>query len=210
MNNQSQDSLKKFEYFINIYNQLRNKKFQFECIRKSMFSLKPHEFENYHIYQVAFLDGPSQSSIINDLKVLFRRRKRLILEVVEPKTGEDKESSDDQVISLDPDNWWRLIEDIVFQLEIQVSKGIISSRDLLIDFTRLGRLEILNPHLFSKERSKWVNTIRSSELSGIALRKEFSMAGMPSEAWFEGIWLTYMNRFEKLTTKLLYPYSEAT
>jgi len=75
--------------FIEQYNVTKGTHYEFGCRRKSMFSVPKYQFQNLEICQMAFIEGKKENSIIADLMVMLHLKRRLIMEVIEPRLGQE-------------------------------------------------------------------------------------------------------------------------
>jgi hypothetical protein len=117
--------------FIEQYNLLNETQYRFETFRKSMFSLPQYQYPAFEIYQITFIQGKTRSPLATDLSVLFRLRRRLIIEVVEPNISRDYAPST---------HWSRLVEEIIYPIEKDALDEVVCARVLLIDGSGFGLL----------------------------------------------------------------------
>ena len=96
------------QLFTDQCNHVKGTRYEFECFRRSMFSTPKYKYPAFEIYQMAFTEGKKRSTALNELLVLFRIQKRLIVEVVEPNARpEDIKGVD----------WTQLVEGIIDPIE---------------------------------------------------------------------------------------------
>ncbi len=127
------------QVFVEQYNLIKGTHYEFECLRKSEFSIPIFKFPDLEIYQMAFIEGKKRNPIIADLMVLLRRQKRLIIEVVKPRLGEE-------TIEEMPLSTLREIEEgIVTPIEEAALTRVVCSEYLLIDGRDFGRARIGDP-----------------------------------------------------------------
>ena len=182
------------QLFIKKYNQSNNTHYQFECRRNSLFSMPTNQIPNLDFYQLAYIKGKKINIFVDDLKVLFNRHHRLLVEVLVP-IEDQKNNSSDNIWT--PDS--HFMESIIYPLENDVLRGVMCSKHLLIDFRKIDRILITNiDEIYKNSRLKWDNALKSDFLNEFdEIRKEVSMLGIPTKNWFEDIWLIFKNEKNK-------------
>ncbi|HUV59427.1 MAG TPA: hypothetical protein VMW09_04870 [Desulfatiglandales bacterium] len=180
------------QVFVEQYNLRKGTHYEFECLRRSMFSIPKHKFPALEIYQMAFTEGKKQNPIFADLMVFLRLQKRLIIEVVEPNIGAE---------DVKDINWSRLVVDIIDPVERQALGEVVCSRHLLIDGRGFGRIRISDPEFYKKnrlERDKMLEEHKQlNKRLGIkdkedATHRQLSQ-WIPLGHWFAEIWLLHYN-----------------
>jgi hypothetical protein len=164
------------QVFLEEYNHTKGTHYEFECLRRSMFSIPDYKLPPSKIYQMAFTEGKKRTHIVTDLMVLLRLQKRLVIEVIElhGKEGDVKEES-----------WPRIVEGIVDPIEIDASSRVACSRYLLIDGRNLGHITISDPGSYKKQRIQRNGTLRNVD------KRDLLQASFPPKHWFREIWLSY-------------------
>ena len=175
------------QVFVEQYNLSKGTHYEFECLRKSMFSIPKYQYPAHEIYQMAFIEGKKRSPLVADLMVLFRLQKRLIVEVVKPSMGEAT-VEDTPLSRLITDIEVRAIEGIVDPIERDALSEVVCSKYLLIDGRGFGCLRINNPKIYKRsrlERDKLIQRLQKGH------ERELSQVGIPTKHWFKEIWILY-------------------
>jgi hypothetical protein len=164
------------QVFLEEYNHTKGRHYEFECLRRSMFSIPDYKLPPSKIYQMAFTEGKKRTHIVTDLMVLLRLQKRLIIEVIElhGREGDVKEGG-----------WPRMVEGIIDPIEIDASSRVACSRYLLIDGRGLGHIRISDPGSYKKQRIQRNETLKNVD------KRDLLQASFPPKHWFREIWLSY-------------------
>jgi len=164
------------QVFLEEYNRTKGTHYEFECLRRSMFSISEYKFPPFKIYQMAFTEGKKRTPIVTDLMVLLRLQKRLVIEVIElhGREGDVKEGG-----------WSQIVEGIIDPVEIDASSRVACSRYLLIDGRGLGHITISDPGIYKKHRLRRNETLKDVD------KRDLLQASFPPKHWFREIWLSY-------------------
>lgn len=198
MNDMTENYEELAQIFIGQYNLTKGRHFEFECLRKSMFGIPKYEFPACEIYQMAFIEGQRHKPLVADLKVLLRLQKRLIIEVVKRRVGQETAKGAELSESL---------EHIVDPIERDALSEVVCSKYLLIDGRGFERIRIDDPEIYKKcrlERDRLFERHRQLILRKRDEREfeqDFSQLGIPTKHWFKEIWLSYYD--EKGTIRCL-------
>jgi hypothetical protein len=164
------------QLFLEQYNHTKGTHYEFECLRRSMFSIPEYKFPAFKIYQVAFTEGKKRTPIVTDLMVLLRLQKRLIIEVIELHGREE---------DVKEGGWSRIVEGIIDPIEIDASSRVACSRYLLIDGRGFGHIGISDPEIYKKHRLQRNGTLKDVD------KQDLLQASFPPKHWFREIWLSY-------------------
>jgi len=164
------------QLFLEQYNHTKGTHYEFEFLRRSMFSIPEYKFPAFKVYRMAFTEGKKRTPIVTDLMVLLRLQKRLIIEVIElhGREGDVKEGS-----------WPRILEGIIDPIEIDASSRVACSRYLLIDGRGFGHITISDPEIYKKHRLQRNGTLKDVD------KRDLLQASFPPKHWFREIWLSY-------------------
>ncbi len=165
-------------FFVEQYNLVNGTHYEFECLRKSMFSNPKYRVPGFEIHQIAFIEGKKRSPLINNLMVMTRLQRRLITEVVKPRIRQKVVKN--RTLS-------RLIEDIVNAIERDALNGASCSKYLLIDGRGFGKVRIGNPEIYKKPRLQRERLLQEFQARG---ERERSQASIPAKRWFKEIWFS--------------------
>lgn len=164
------------QLFLEEYNHAKGTHYEFECLRRSMFSIPEYKFPAFKIYQMAFTEGKKRTPIVTDLMVLLRLQKRLIIEVIELHGREE---------DVKEGGWSRIVEGIIDPVEIDASSRVVCSRYLLIDSRGFGHIGISDPEIYKKHRLQRNGTVKNVD------KRDLLQASFPPKHWFREIWLSY-------------------
>ena len=184
------------QVFVEQYNLNKGTHYEFECLRKSMFSIPKYEHPSLEIYEMAFIEGKKRSPIVADLMVMTRLQKRLIIEIVKPHLSQETTKDTPTALS-------RLVEDIghiVDPIERDALGEVVCSKYLLIDGRGFGRIRIDDLEIYKKsrlERDKLFERFQNRKIYGAKEIKqtfhELSQLGIPTKHWFKEIWFLYQD-----------------
>lgn len=164
------------QIFLDQYNHIKGTHYKFECLRKSMFSIREYKFPASEIYQMAFTEGKKRNPIVADLMVFLHLQKRLIIEVIEPHVREE----DVKAIG-----WSQLVEAIIDPIEVDALSKVVCSKYLLVDGRGFGCIRISDPEIYKKHRLQRNETLKDIN------KRELLQASFPPKHWFREIWLSY-------------------
>ena len=164
------------QLFLEEYNHTKGTHYEFECLRRSMFSVPEYKIPAFQIYQMAFTEGKKRTPIVTDLMVLLRLQKRLIIEVIELHGREE---------DVREGGWSRIVEGIIDPVEIDASSRVACSRYLLIDGRGFGHIGISDPEIYKKHRLQRNGTVKNVD------KRDLLQASFPPKHWFREIWLSY-------------------
>ncbi len=187
------------DIFIKQYNLSKGTCYKFEYKRKSLFSFPPNKIPNLDFYQLTFIKGNEKHPFLNDLWVMLRLYRRLIIEVLLP-AGEAENEISNNVWTPDP----RFFEGIIYPLENDALTKVVCSKYLLIDFRMLDRIKIDNIEgIYKRSRLELDKLLNDEKLNEWKLlkderQKEASYLGIPTKHWFKEIWLSYKDEMNKI------------
>jgi len=164
------------QVFLEEYNHTKGTHYEFECLRRSMFSIPEYKIPAFKIYQVAFTEGKKRTHIVTDLMVLLRLQKRLKIEVIELHGREE---------DVKKRGWSQIVEGIIDPIEVDASSRVACSRYLLIDGRGFGHITISDPVIYKKQRLQRNGTLKNVD------KRDLLQASFPSKHWFREIWLSY-------------------
>ncbi|MBW2630699.1 MAG: hypothetical protein JRC90_02860 [Deltaproteobacteria bacterium] len=182
------------QLLIDQYNHDRGTRYEFECFRKSMFGTPKYKYPAFEIYQMAFIEGKKRSTVLNELLVLFRIQKRLIVEVVEPNTKlEDIKGVD----------WTQLIEGIIDPIERDALGEVVCAQSLIIDGRSFEGIKIGDTQTYRKnrierdrmfEKHQAVNKRLGIKKEKEPIDQELHQLGIPIGHWFKEIWIVLKDK----------------
>lgn len=182
------------QVFIDQYNHARGTRYEFECFRRSMFSTPKYKYPAFEIYQMAFTEGKKRSTALNELLVLFRIQKRLIVEVVEPNTRpEDIKGVD----------WTQLVEGIIDPIERDALGEVVCAQSLIIDGSPFGGIKIGDTQTYKKNRLERDRMLEEHQAINkrLGIKKgkdpidqELHQLGIPIGHWFKEIWMVLKDK----------------
>jgi hypothetical protein len=164
------------QVFLEQYNHTKGTQYEFEYLRRSMFSIPEYRFPAFKIYRMAFTEGKKRTPIVTDLMVLLRLQKRLIVEVMELHGREE---------DVKKRGWSRIVEEIIDPIEVDALSRVVCSRYFLIDGRGFGHITISDPEIYKKHRLQRNETLKNVD------KRDLLRASLPPEHWFREIWLSY-------------------
>jgi len=167
------------QLFLEQYNHTKGTHYEFEFLRRSMFSIPEYKFPAFKIYRMAFTEGKKRTPIVTDLMVLLRLQKRLIIEVIELHGREE---------DVKERGWSQIVEGIIDPIEIDALSRVVCSRYLLIDGRSFGHIRISDPEIYKKHRLQRNETLKDVD------KRDLLQASFPPKHWFREIWLSYHDK----------------
>ena len=164
------------QLFLEEYNHTKGTHYEFEFLRRSMFSISEYKFPPFKIYRMAFTEGKKRTPIVTDLMVLLRLQKRLIIEVIELHGREE---------DVKEGGWSRIVEGIIDPVEIDALSRVACSRYLLLDSRSFGHIGISDPEIYKKHWLQRNGTVKNVD------KRDLLQASFPPKHWFREIWLSY-------------------
>ena len=192
--NNSAEKHQMAQLFIDQYNHDRGTRYEFECFRISMFSTPKYKYPGFEIYQMAFTEGKKRSTALNELLVLFRIQKRLILEVVELNTRQEDIKGVD---------WTRLIGEIIDPIERDALGEVVCAQSLIIDGRPFEGIKIGDTQTYRKNRlerdrmfeeHQTINKRLGIKKEKDPIDQELHQLGIPIGHWFQEIWMVLKDK----------------